>query len=345
MTAIRVGLAGYGVGGSVFHAPLIAATAGLRLTAVATRRRENVERDWPGVRIASSAGELASDPEVDMVVISTPTTAHFDGARAALEGGKHVVVDKPFTATVEEADELIHLARRRGLLLSVYQNRRWDGGFLTVERLIRSGELGEVYHFESHFDRFRPAVKGGWRDEAGPGSGILYDLGAHLVDQALRLFGLPDEVWADAFCQRPGARAIDYFHVVLSYGRRRAVLHGASLVREPGPHFAVHGSGGSFLKYGMDPQEDALRSGMRPAGPAWGAEPPDAYGTLVPADGNRKRIPTDPGDYPAFYRAMAAAIRSGSPVPVDPLDSRHGIALVIAAGESARDGRRIRVRP
>jgi scyllo-inositol 2-dehydrogenase (NADP+) len=330
---IGVGLAGYGIGGAVFHAPLIRTTSGMRLVAVATSRREQVVRELPDVGIVGSYADLAADPTIGLVVISTPTATHYEAAKAVIEAGKHVVVDKPFTTTVAEAQELIALAAARGVLLSVYQNRRWDGDFLTVERLIREGALGSVSYFESHFDRFRPAIKGGWRDEPGAGSGIWYDLGSHLVDQAIHLFGRPESVLADVMTQRPEAQSIDYFHVVLRYGRMRAVVHGSSLVREPGPHFAVHGDGGSFLKYGMDPQEEALRTGSLPLGPDWGQDAEENYGLLVRADGTRERVKTEAGCYLRFYELMAAAIRGEGPVPVDPAESRDGLQVLEAAAK------------
>ncbi len=336
-TPVGVGLVGYGVGGAFFHAPVIGAVNGLRLSAVVTSRRRQVEQDWPGVAVASGVKELLTDPGVELVVVSTPTITHFDIARAALEAGKHVVVDKPFTTTVKQADELIATATRMGVRLSVYQNRRWDGDFLTVRRCIEDGSVGEVYHYEAHFDRFRPQIKGGWRDTPQPGSGILYDLGAHLIDQAICLFGVPQAVFGDAFAQRPEAQSVDYFHLILEYGRMRAILHAGTLVREPGPHFAVHGDGGSYVKYGLDVQEEALRAGARPGSGDWGIEPLEHYGELVLDRGTRTRVPTARGCYECYYQAMAEAIRHGGRVPVDPVDSRNGIAVIEAALQSAKD--------
>lgn len=340
---LSVGLAGFGTGGAVFHAPLITQVAGLRLAAVATRRREEVASALgTEVRVVASPMDLVRDPEIELVVVSTPTGSHFEVTRAALESGKHVVVDKPFTVSVAEADELIGMARRKGVLLTVYQNRRWDGDFRTVRRCVAEGRLGTVYHYEAHFDRFRPEIKGGWRDEAGAGSGILYDLGAHLIDQVLCLFGVPEAVSADVLSQREGAESVDYFHVVMQYGRRRAIVHSSTLVREPGPHFAVHGDGGSFLKYGMDVQEEALKAGGKPGDAGWGVDAPELWGTLVTAAGERCRVPTEPGCYECFYGEMERAIREGGRVPVDPMDSRNGLRVIEAAQESAASGRVVR---
>jgi scyllo-inositol 2-dehydrogenase (NADP+) len=252
-------------------------------------------------------------------------------------------VDKPFALSVAEAEELMALAQPNGRLLSVYQNRRWDGDFLTVKHAIAEGWLGTVYHYEAHLDRFRPKVREVWREQAGKGSGILYDLGSHLIDQALLLFGMPRAVTADAFLQRPGAQAVDYFHLAMDYGRMRAILHGALLVPGPGPHFSVHGDGGSFLKYGMDPQEQALAAGRMPGGEAWGADDPANYGEVISAGGARRRIETLRGDYQRYYEAMADAIERGARLPVDPADSRDGLRVIEAAVESAREGRTVRI--
>jgi scyllo-inositol 2-dehydrogenase (NADP+) len=332
---IRVGLVGYGLAGSVFHAPLIGSVDALELVSVATSRAELVRRSLPDVLVLPHAEDLFSDPAVELIVIATPTATHFELARAALLAGKHVVVDKPFTLTSREADELIALAQRQGRMLSVFQNRRWDNDFLTVKRCLSQGRLGEVYYYEAHFDRFRPAIKEGWREVAAPGAGILYDLGAHLIDQALLLFGPPDSVTADVMAQRPAAKVPDYFHLILHYGRKRVVLHGATLVREPGPRFIVHGDGGSFLKYGIDPQEEALAAGRRPGGADWGREAPELFGTLTSADGSREKIETLPGAYQDYYKGIAACLRGGAAVPVDPADCRAGIGIIEAAERRA----------
>jgi len=349
MDTIQVGLIGYGLGGAVFHAPLIDSTPSLRLAGVVTSRGDLVRRDRPDVPVRPRAEDLFSDPAIGLIVISTPTATHFELARAALLAGKDVVVDKPFTLTSREADELIALARRQGRLLSVFQNRRWDNDFLTVKRCIQQRRLGEVYYYEAHFDRFRPAVQDSWREAPGPGAGALYDLGSHLIDQALHLFGMPESVAADLLAQRPGAKATDYFHLILHYGRKRAVLHGASLVKEPGPRFIVHGDAGSLLKSGMDPQEAALSAGRRPTGSDWGREAPEMFGTLTAADGSRQRIETLPGAYQDYYQGIAAALLQGAPVPVDPADSRDGLLVIEAAERSAAEARTIamgeRMRP
>jgi scyllo-inositol 2-dehydrogenase (NADP+) len=345
---IGVGLVGYGIGGSVFHAPLIQAEPRLRLHAVVTSRAEQVRRDVPGARVVASAEALLEDPEVELVVVATPNAVHHRLAGVALAAGRHVVVDKPFVLTTAEADELIALAGVEGRLLSVFHNRRWDGDFRTVRRCLEAGLLGEVSTFVSRFDRFRPAARGGWREQAQPGSGLLYDLGSHLIDQALQLFGLPETVMADVGVQRAGVEADDYVHLVLGYGRLRALLHAAMVVRAPGPRFEVHGDRGSFVKHGLDPQEDALRSGRRPGDPGWGSEPTDRHGTLTTELGGlevRGRLAGLPGAYQAFYAAMADAVEGRGPVPVTAKEARDTIMVIEHALRSSRDGRVVEVAP
>lgn len=341
MRQISVGLVGYGMGGSVFHAPMILAVPQLRLSSVVTSRKERIEHDLPGVRVVPALADLLSDPTIQLMVISTPTSTHFEIAAAALEAGKHVVVDKPFAASVEEADTLIALAESKHLLLSVYQNRRWDSDFMTVKYCIDQGWLGTVYHYEAHIDRYRPQIKPGWREESAVASGILYDLGAHLIDQALVLFGMPRAVTADILTQRPEARAVDYFHLLLDYGRTRAILHSATLVRAPGPHFAVHGDRGSFLKYGMDPQEEALLAGQGPGDPQWGLDDPAQYGELTETDGTHRRIETLPGSYEKYYQRIAAALLDGDSVPVDASQARDGLVVIEASLRSATERRTV----
>jgi scyllo-inositol 2-dehydrogenase (NADP+) len=343
MEPISVGLVGYGLGGSVFHAPLITGVSGLTLTAVVTSQRERVERDLPRVAVVATTEQLLSDSSIALVVVASPSNTHFQVAREALQAGKNVVIDKPFAGTVQEAQYLMDLASDRRLFLSVYQNRRWDGDFQTVKRLIQDGSLGEVFHYEAHFDRFRLDIRAGWRETGGRESGILYDLGAHLIDQAVHLFGLPQAVTADVFAQRHGATAPDYFHLVLDYGRMRAILHGATVVKQPGPHFQVHGDKGSFVKYGMDPQEDALKAGRRPGDAGWGADDPTLYGVLTPVDGVASRIETAVGGYENYYKLVAEGLLNHGKNPVDPAGSRDGLMVIEAARQSAVERRTVAV--
>ena len=321
-----VGLIGYGLGGSAFHAPLIAAEPRLRLEAVVTSRAGQVERDHPGTRVAGSAEELLADPAVELVVVAAPNAVHHELAAAALRAGRHVVVDKPFTLSAADADELIALAEATDRRLSVFHNRRWDGDFLTVRRGVEAGVLGEVASFVSRYDRFRPVPKGSWKEEAVAGSGLLWDLGPHLIDQAMVLFGPPRTVWADLGVQRPGVEAVDYVHLVLGYGRLRAVLHAAMLVRDPGPRFEVHGDRGSLVTWGLDQPE--VRATL--TGEVAGLE----------QQGRLEGVPTA---YGSFYAAMAAAVAGEGPVPVDPRDARATIAVIERALASAGEGRVVEV--
>ena len=269
---IHVGLVGYGMSGSVFHAPLIEYIPGLTLKTVVSSDPAKVQRAFPTISVVPTLDDLLIDKDISLVVIATPNQTHYPLAKQALAAGRHVVVDKPFVVSSQQADELIALAQTHHVLLSVYQNRRWDNDFLTLRHLLETHVLGDISTYEAHYDRYRPVVRNRWREEAGPGTGVLYDLGAHLIDQALVLFGMPATVWADIRAQRVSAKTDDYFHLVLGYPECAVILHSGSLVRESGPHFQVHGSKGSYLKYGLDPQEDALKVGQLPNDSMWGLE-------------------------------------------------------------------------
>jgi len=323
---IGVGLVGYGLGGAAFHAPLIAAEPRLRLAAVVTSRAEQVERDHPGVRVVGGADELLADPAVELVVVAAPNAVHHELAAGALRAGRHVVVDKPFALSTAEADDLIALAEAGGRRLSVFHNRRWDGDFLTVRRALEAGVLGEVATFVSRYDRFRPVPKGSWKEAAVPGSGLLWDLGPHLIDQALVLFGTPRTVWADLGVQRPGVEAVDYVHLALGYGRLRVLLHAGMLVRDPGPRFEVHGDRGSLVTWGLDQPE--VRATL--TGEVAGLE-------------QRGRLEGVPTAHGGFYAAMAAAVAGEGLVPVAPEDARATVAVIERALASARDGRVVEV--
>jgi len=317
---LGVGLVGYGFAGQIFHAPLIAALPGLRLTAIASSNPQRVAADWPDLPVEAEPEALFAREAIDLVVIATPNSSHYPLAAAALAAGKHVVVDKPFTVSLSEAKALKAQAEASGRSLAVFHNRRWDADFLTLRTLIREGTLGEIVYLESHFDRYRPEVRERWREQAGPGSGIWYDLGPHLLDQALQLFGPPEAIHADIVAQRQGAVTDDYFHVQLLYGARRVVLHASMLVAAPGPRFIVHGTRGSYTKMGLDPQEEQLRAGLRPQHAGWGIDRRDGTLTLG-QDGAAQThaLATVPGNYPAFYTAMRDAIhrRGTTPVPAD----------------------------
>ncbi|WP_243455542.1 Gfo/Idh/MocA family oxidoreductase [Sphingosinicella sp. BN140058] len=312
--------------GTVFHAPLIRSVADLELVATAG---------------SADAAALLADPSIDLVVIATPNRSHYPLAEAALQAGKHVVVDKPLTVTSAEAVGLITLAAERERMLTVFQNRRWDGDFLTVRDVLAGGRLGEIALFEAHWDRFRPAIKPGWREVPAEGAGLFFDLGAHLIDQALILFGTPEALTADIGAQRAAADVDDYFRLTLHYGRLRVNLSAATLVTAPRPRFAVYGTAGALVKYGLDPQEAALRDGIDPRSSGFGEDSEARYATFTDVRGEPERIPTQAGRYRDFYAAVARAVRGEGPVPVDPADARAALRIIELARESARERRRI----
>jgi predicted dehydrogenase len=332
---LKVALLGYGFAGKTFHAPLLARVPGLQLTHIVSSDAAKVKKDWDATVLAKPEDAFAL-PEIDLIVIATPNPTHFDLARKALDEEKHVVVDKPFTNTVAEAAQLVALAASRRRLLSVFQNRRWDADFLTLRKLLADNALGDVVHFESHYDRYRPEPRQRWREQPVPGGGLWFDLGPHLVDQAMQLFGLPDGIYADLEVQRPLGQTTDYFHVILRYGRSRVILHGASLVAAETPRFTVHGALGSYTKFGMDTQEESLKRGEIPGSPGWGNDP--QMGTLITRrdDGfETRQVPNIPGNYLAYYEGIRDAISAGGPNPVTPQDAFSVITVIEAAIKSA----------
>ena len=335
---IRVALIGYGYAGRTFHAPLIRATPGLELAAISSSRPERVHADLPDVPVVASLEETFALPSLDLVVIATPNDTHARMAAAALRAGKHVVLEKPFAPALEEARELASLAQRTDRVLAVFQNRRWDGDFLAVTDLLARDVLGEVSHFESHFDRYRPLVRDRWRERAGVGSGLWYDLGPHLVDQALRLFGLPDRVTASLAAQRAGAQSDDWAHVILDYGRMRVILHASVLVAAPLPRFAVHGQAGSWIKYGVDVQERDLVAALTPEGA--GQTRDSEHAVLVDgASGTETRTPIPRGDYRHFYLQVRDALLGVGRNPVPPEQVLPVVAVVETAIRSSAEGR------
>lgn len=314
---LKVGLLGFGYAGATFHAPLLRGQEGVVLRAVASRRPESVHAAMPHVRVYPVAEDLLADQNIDLVVIATPNDSHFSLAEKALRAGKHVVVDKPFTLEAWQARQLIELARQERRVLSVFHNRRWDADFLAVKQLLEQGRLGRVVHFESHFDRYRPQVRQRWRESSGPGSGLWFDLGPHLLDQAIQLFGLPLSILLDQAELRDGAQSDDWFHALLRYDDERVILHGSALAADAGPRFIVHGTLGSFSKQGLDPQEEALKSGVLPGGDAWGRDA--RPGRLLLAEAPPVEYAGPAGDYTRFYAGVRDAILCGAvnPVPAE----------------------------
>jgi scyllo-inositol 2-dehydrogenase (NADP+) len=337
---IRTGLIGFGLGGTAFHAPLIEAVAGLELAAVATSRGDAVRARYPHAAV-TTAEALVADPDIPLVVVSTPNHTHVPLALAALEAGKHVVVDKPFATSAADGERLVACAADRGRLIVPFHNRRWDSDFLTVRALLAGGRLGEIMLFEAHWDRFRPDLAQPWKESVAAGAGQLADLGPHMIDQALMLFGMPEAVSADLATQRSGSEVDDYFDVTLHYGARRVVLSSSRLVAAARPRFSIHGRQGSFVKFGLDPQEAALRGGGSAGDAGHGVEDAGIHGVLTHPDGSRETIASERGDYRRFYAGMAAAIRDGAPPPVDPLDALAGLRLIECARRSAAEGRRL----
>lgn len=336
----HVALVGYGFVGKTFHAPLIAATPGLVLHTVVSSGPAKVLADHPNTRVVPDLAAALADPAVDLVVIATPDPLHAAQAQAALDAGKAVVIDKPFAATLDEARAVADHAVRAGKLLSVFHNRRWDSDFLTLKALIADGALGEIVQYESHFDRFRPVARDRWRE--APGAGVLLDLGPHLIDQALQLFGPPASVFADLAIQKDGGKAPDYFHLLLRYPRLRVLLHASQMTVASDLRLAVHGTKGSFLKQGLDPQEGALRVGVAPGSEGWGADPRPGTLSVPDGEGTAGRVVAGvPGDYLAYYAAIRDALSGHGDNPVPPEEALAVMEVMDLAARSATEGREL----
>jgi predicted dehydrogenase len=339
-SSIRVGLVGFGFVSKTFHIPLLQETDGYEITAVSSSRPEDVAEILPNVEVVDDAQELATHPDVDLVVVASPNETHAPLAEAAMRAGHSVVVDKPFTITVVEARHLGAVAREKKVLLSVFQNRRWDSDFLTIQDAIRRGVLGRIVLFESRIDRFRPDVRDRWRERPGPGAGLLYDLGPHLIDQALVLFGIPDSVQATIATQRRGGKTDDFFHLLLRYGEMVVTLGAGSLVSGGSARFAVHGERASLVKQKPDIQEDQLRAGLLPGAPGWGADPDDAV-LYDGASGKSHAFDASRGDQRGYYVALREALLGNAPNPVPPEQGATVMAIIEAAFHAAEDGCRV----
>ena len=345
---IPVGLVGFGMAGRVFHAPVIERVPGLRLTTIVQRTGDTAASLHPDARVVRSVDELLADERIRLVVIATPNASHADLARCCLEAGRHVVVDKPFAVSSAQAAPLADVARRSERLLTVFHNRRWDGDFLTVRRVIEQHACGRVVLVESRFERFRPKLKGVWRERAEPGGGILFDLGPHLIDQAVVLFGLPDAVTGDVRIERDDAVADDAFDLTLHYPGLRVLLRASVLASAPGPRFVVRGTAGSYVKYHLDPQEARLADGGSSAGEFWDQEPRERWGTLTRATDagtQSQALPTEAGDYRLFYANLRDAIRGTAPLAVTPEQALDVMRLLELAAESSRQRRTLALLP
>jgi scyllo-inositol 2-dehydrogenase (NADP+) len=343
MKGIRAAIIGFGLSGRMFHARVMRSVPGFEISTVVSSRAREVEDELPLARVVASEDEVFHDLNIDLVVITTPNELHAPLATRALEAGKHVVVEKPFSVTASEGQAVVDCAKRMNRVLSVYHNRRWDNGFLTLREVLESGHLGTVYGYEARFERFRPVVKGErWREQERGGSGVLFDLGSHLIDQAVCLFGQPRGVYCDLASQRPGGVVDDYFTVLLDYDALRVVLRSGCVVGVPGPVLLAHGDKGTFIKQGLDPQEDALKAGKTPENSKpWGLDGDSARLFSLSAEGARTQVPigTIPGSYHRFYAELHAAITSGAPAPVPPEDAVTVIRIIEACIHSSREKR------
>ena len=339
---IKTGLCSYGMSGLVFHGPLLRIHPGFEVTHVLERTKNHSAALYGREVIVRDFNDLISDRALDLIVVNTPDHTHYEMAKAALNAGKHVVVEKPFVQEAAQAEELIALAKQKGLVLTIFQNRRWDSDFLTVRRVIDNGFLGRLVEFESHYDRYRNFIQPGtWKESAENGAGIVYNLGSHLIDQALCLFGKPAGVYADLRIVRTDGEVQDFFDIDLIYPDVKVKLKSSYLVRESGPRFILHGTEGSFLKWGLDPQEDELKKGTLPNAPGWGAEPEAEWGLLNTTLGGlhlKGRVETVPGNYPAFYANLYDVLTAGADLAVKPGEALLAMKVIGAVFESAEKG-------
>jgi len=344
---VKVGIIGFGLGGQAFHAPVIAAVSGLKLTCILERSGSLAQQKYPGVKVTRTLDEFLADPDIRLCVVTTPHPSHFDLARHCLLAGRDVVVDKPFTANLKEAEELVKIAEGSGRLLTVYQNRRFDGDFKTVRKIISSGALGRIVAYESHYDRFRPNIKpNDWHERPGQGTGTLFDLGPHLIDQAFTLFGVPQAITAQIMRLREGSQVNDAFDLRFEYEGMSATVRSSMLASTPRPRFLIHGAKGSFVKYGMDPQEGPLRQGNSPLfGDGWGEDPEENWGTLRLQDGDAlidEKVKTEIGDYRGFYENVRDAVLDGKPLVVSPSQGLNVMRALGLAQTSSDERRTIR---
>jgi scyllo-inositol 2-dehydrogenase (NADP+) len=342
---VKTALLSYGMSGKVFHGPLLKAHPGFEVSAVFHRSKgKNPDHEF---RTVHDIDSIFDDPEIELVIVNTPNHTHFPYTKRALETGKHVIVEKPFTVTVKEADELIQLAHQKNKTLTVFHNRRWDGGFITVRSVLENKVLGRVVEFELHYDRYRNYIEeGSWKEENTPGTGILYNLGSHMIDQVLVLFGWPEYVDARMGIQRTGGRVIDFYDIRIQYAGLNVIIKSSYLVREPGPMYRINGTEGSFVKFGIDPQEEALKQGKIPGGAEWGREDRHWWGKIN-ANINGKHveefIETAPGNYLNFYNNVYDVICEGKAPAVMPEQARDVIALIEACIESSQLKRAVKV--
>ena len=349
MKQINVGLLGFGMAGRIFHGPTICCVEGLRLNKIRETKAPNIaliKERYPETTIVSDTKEILNDASIDLVIVATPNVTHYAVAKEVLTAGKHVVIDKPITVTSAEADELIQLAKKSGKLITAYQNRRWDSDFLTVRKVIDSGLLGRLVEFESHYDRFRNTLRPDtWKEDGVLGTGLLYDLGSHLIDQALVLFGLPKTITADLRTLRKDTRIIDNFEIILDYLPLKVTLKGSLLVKEPLPRYILLGNDGAFIKYGLDVQEETLNAGHSPKNATnWGEEPESIWGTINTEFNGvefKGKVKSERGNYVGFYENVYKAIMGEEELAVKPEQARHTIRIIELAMQSNEEKRTI----
>ncbi len=342
---IRVGLASFGMSGQVFHGPSLKVNSNFEIRKILERSKRLSEKDYPEAIVVQSFKSILDDSEIELVIVNTPDYLHFEMCKQALVAGKNVVVEKPFTLSVKHANELIELARKKGLMLTVYQNRRWDGDFQTVKKVISENKLGRLVEFESGFYRFRNSIReGSWKEEGDEKRGVLYNIGSHMVDQALLLFGMPKSVTAHLAVLRDNGKARDYYDIRLQYDQFAAILKCSYLMCEPGPRYRVHGILGSFQKWGLDPQEDALKAGGFPNEKGWGSDNSEFWGSIkTEKDGisNTVKVETIPGNYAAYYENIYDALVNGAELKVKPEESRDGLIVLEACLQSHNEKRTV----
>ena len=342
---IGIGIASFGLSGRVFHAPLIRHNKNLALKRIIERSKSEAGGPYPDVAVSKSFEDLLSDEAIDIVVVNTPNQTHFEFTKNALQAGKHVVVEKPFTQTVAQGEELIALAQQKGLMLTVFQNRRWDGDFLTVQEIVKKKMLGRLVDFESHYDRYRYGIQPDtWKERADAGAGLLYNLGSHMIDQILVLFGMPEAVTAHSRIVRTGGEVDDWYDIKLHYHNLNVCTKSSYLVRELGPRYIMHGTLGSFIKHGLDPQEEALNQGLAPGGSDWGKESQEWWGLLnTEVNGTQRRVvvETKPGNYSAFYDGVYDCIVHRTDPPVRPEEALNVIRIIEAANRSNQERRTV----
>ena len=341
MKILNVGIIGFGLSARVFHTPLLKAHGGFKIKTICSSRTDEVKNILPDAKVVSDPYELISDNKLDLVVNCAPNSFHYTYTAAVLENNKHVVVEKPFVNKHEEGVKLISLAQKNRKVLSVFHNRRWDSDFLTIQRLLAEKKLGEIKQFESHFDRWRPVFRPErWREQNNVGAGMLYDLGAHLIDQALVLFGMPDKLVADIAVQKKNGLADDYFHLLLMYKSTRVILHSTSFT-SASPRFQIWGEKANFIKYGLDPQEDQLKEGLDPLSSSYGAEQTEKYGKLMwPTTNTVENYPSEKGNYQQYYNSLYEYIvHDRGDLPVLAKDALNVIQLIELARQSSLLGK------